>query len=346
MIAWFRFKSARRSASSLAIVWLALSACGPGSSASDAKADGSTGGTSMGGAAASSGLQPNVSNGGFTLGSGGTGGDGSRTAGNGGSAGASGTSELAAAFCAAARQCCGDPTFEGCENQAQFGLSRDGIDDPFVKINPAVMTSCIAAYRKAAPECLRPKLAAACQGLIVATQDLGADCTVDQACKADQGLAYCAGNQSSATEIHQHGTCTRVTHLAIGQPCNFNYRTQSGPDLAGGFSLSIHYFHTDPTACFESDGLVCVPNATGVQATCQPERRRGDSCEIDSQCAYTETCTMTCQPKTTEGKPCTRDDCGLDLECTAGFCRQQRMGSSLHLGDASCNSDFPRMPFF
>src|SRR6188768_2053014 len=208
------------------------------------------------------------------------------------------------------------------------------------------MASCIAAYRKAAPECLRPKLASACRGLIVATQNLGAACTVDRACKADQGPAYCAGNEPTATELYRHGTCTRVTHLAIGQECYISYRTQSGPDLAGGLSLPNAIFHTDPTACFESEGLICAPNATGGRATCQPVRRRGDSCEIYSQCAYTDNCTMTCQPKTAEGQPCTTEDCALDLACTAGVCRQQRMGSSLHLGDESCNSSSPRMPLF
>ena len=255
---------------------------------------------------------------------------------------AGGVSELAAAFCAAARQCCADPEFENCEIRVQQQLMLS-LDDPLVKLDPAIMTSCIAAYRNTAPDCTRSKLIAACQAMIVPTQALGAACTLHQACKADQGLAFCTAKASQGS-APTPGTCALVTHLAIGDRCNVTYQKQTGPELSGHLGLPLTIFHTDSTACFESDGLTCgVKDSTGPH--CEPPVSHGSRCGDLSECAFADTCAadLTCQTRAKEGQPC-GPGCARDLECVADVCRRGRMGNSHYLYDDSCNALLPLFP--
>ena len=284
----------------------------------------------------------NVQAGGSSPGSAGAAGNSAATAGGGGLASAGGVGELAAAFCAAARQCCEDPSFDDCEGRLQQKLQLS-LDDSLVKLDPVVLASCIASYRNLAPDCARSKLNAACRGMIVPTQALGTECTLDQACKADQGLAFCAVKASQGS-TPARGTCTRVTHLAIGDKCNVTYQKQSGPELAGHFGVPIAVFRTDPAACFESDGLTCgVSDDSGPH--CEPPASHGSRCADLSECTFADTCAtdQTCQTRAKEGQPC-GPGCARDLECTAGVCRQQRLGNSYYLYDESCNPLAPKFP--
>ena len=342
MIAWLSTKIDARAAITLALISLVMAACGSDSGGADPTS--SAAGRSTGGASAASGGRPNDASGGSPPGVAGAPGEGAATAGNNGTAGAtgpSGTADLVAAFCSAASQCCADATPD-CERYALHGLALAGVNDPSVKISQAVLTGCIAAYRSAAPDCARSKIREACRDLIVPTQNLGESCTTDQSCKADRGLAYCEGTDSSGTKL---GACTLVTHLAKGQRCNTTYSTKFGLELAGFFTVPSSFFHGDPTACFESDGLVCAVR-DGDGGTCQTPSSLGDSCASSSQCREAEACAMdlTCQTRTHEGQGC-GVGCATDLTCTADVCRSQRIGSST-FDDESCNPLAPKIPIY
>jgi hypothetical protein len=340
MYTWSVSRSALFRALSPMIAWIATSGCGAGASVSDGARHDSAAGGSAGGATAASAGQLNLSAGGFTLGAAGTGGAGPATAGgDSGGASAGGLSELSAAYCAAALQCCADPGFNNnhCESYTQVKLTTV-LEDPLVTIDPAALTRCIAAYRSAAPDCARSKIMAACRGMIVPTQALGAACSLDQACKTDQGAAFCANRTSQGSEPAR-GTCSLVPHLAIGDTCQVTYEKQTGPELSGHWELGLGIFQTYRGACFESDGLTCGLNDPVTGLHCEVPISRGNRCVDLSECAFTDTCAadQTCQARAKEGEPCGAG-CLRELECVSGVCRQRRLGDSFYLWDESCNS--------
>lgn len=197
-------------------------------------------------------------------------------------------------------------------------LSADG-----VQYDAAAAGACLKAFQSVAASCAGEPDSPACDRVFVGTLAEGANCQLDEQCKAPQGgSAYC-----------DDGKCVAEPRGKLGDGCYGTCTTSGNSTSCSGGGAS-----NGNATCYTNDGVFC-----GESGNCEQLAGAGQSCS-GGGCVAGHYCgNGTCTPQLGAGGDCggSWEACNAQTYCNdEGKCAaRQQNGADCQSSD-ECQSDY------